>query len=454
MIKSIAFTALIFNLIGFNVPAAMIFKEKVCVAELSSDDLGLPDLAVGQNNNIYVAWYEQNKGVFLSRSIDGGVSFEKKVHLDEKLSGISSPEVAIGADGSIIVMYLAARYADFDGNISVIMKRSFDNGMSFQTDVIFEIPYSAINISAGFTSDLKINQKTICYLWNNANALYLSMSKDMGENFETITINETINTSSVSKDPVVALQSDGSVFELHYECESGPDHKGNICDLYFSKLEVNGNAFSDSKLIAKTDSFAGFTTQGSIATTTEGQTYLIWNHSPTYKNLGNKAPIYYTHSEDSCEKFGENNEVCFDGGTCYEVIWKTLIDRQNAIHFLYTTDGGGLAYRKSSDSLRTFDKETIITENEADVFPDMVINSAGDLFVTWLETSVDDNLPRIYFSRSVNAADGDNQDDSNDGCFLKTIFEKESSKNVTLKHPISKINDSDINCGFYPQNPS
>lgn len=409
MIKTIAFIALTFNLIGFNLHAAMIFKEKVDVAELSSDDIGLPDLAIGRNNNIYVAWYEQNKGVFLSRSIDGGVFFEKKVHLDGELSGISSPEIAIGSDGSIIVMYLAAKCADFDGNISVMMKRSFDNGLSFQTDVIFEMPYSAINISTGFTSDLQVNQKTICYIWNNSNALYFSMSKDMGKNFETITINETINTSSVSKDPVVSLQSDGSVFALHYECESGPVHKGNVCDLYFSKLENNGDAFSDSKLIAKTDSFTGFTTQGSIVTTTEGLTYLIWNHSPTISDLGKEAPIFYTHSADGDENFGENSEICFDGGTCYEVIWKTSIDRQNGIHFLYSTYGGGLAYRKSSDLLQTFSKEIIVTDNEADVFPDMVINAAGDLFVAWLETSVDDNLPRIYFSRSIDAADGDNQ---------------------------------------------
>jgi hypothetical protein len=432
MIKSIVLIALAFNLIGFNLSAAMIFKEKVDVAELSSDDLGLPDLAIGRNNNIYVVWFEQNRGVFLSRSIDGGLSFEKKVHLDQELSGISSPEVAIGADGSIIVMYLAAKCADFDGNISVIMKRSFDNGLSFQTDVIFEISNNAINISTGFISDLQVNQGDICYIWNNANALYFSMSKDMGENFKTITINETVNTSSVSKDPVVSLQSDGSVFALHYECESGPDYEGNRCDLYFSKLENNGNVFSDSKLIAKTDSFAGFTTQGSIITTTEDQTYLIWNHSPTYRSLGKEAPIFYTHSEDGGENFGQNNEICFDGGTCYEVIWKILIDQQNAIHFLYTTYGGGLAYRKSSDLLQTFGKEIIVTDNEADVFPDMVINAAGDLFVAWLETSGDDNLPRICFSRSIDTADGDHQNDSNifdddgssDGCFLKAIFEK------------------------------
>jgi hypothetical protein len=434
MIKTIVFIALTFNLIGFNLSAAMVFKKKVSVAELSPDDLGLPDLAIDQNNNIYVTWYEQNKGVFLSRSIDGGVSFEEKVHLDKEISGISSPEVAIGADGSVIVMYLAAKCADFDGNISVIMKRSFDNGLTFQTDVAFEIPNCAINISIGFTSDLQVDQQTICYIWNNANALYFTTSKDMGESFNTITINETINTSSISKDPVVSLQSDGSVFAMHYECESAPDHKGNSCDLYFSKLGNNSNAFSDSKLISKTDSFAGFTIQGSIVTTTEGHTYLIWNHAPKYSDLGEKAPIFYTLSKDGGENFGENNEICFDGGTCYEVIWKALIDKHNMTHFLYTAYGGGLAYRKSSDLLQTFGKEISITDNEADVFPDMAINADGDLFVAWLETSVGGSLPRIYFSRSVNIADDDLQNNLNrvddeglhDGCFLKTIFNKES----------------------------
>jgi len=43
----------------------------------------------------------------------------------------------------------------------------------------------------------------------------------------------------------------------------------------------------------------------------------------------------------------------------------------------------------------------------------MVINAAGDLFIKWLETRGDGDLPCIHFSRSIGSADDANKDDSN-----------------------------------------
>ena len=439
LFKTIIFTALMLNLIGLDALAATVFKAKVNVAECvwNSQGISNPDVAVDRNY-IYIAWedveYDESVsgGVFLSRSVDGGVTFEEKIRLDESLGVPSAPEIAIGTDGSVIVMYVTF---DIENNISVIMKRSFDNGLSFQTDVISTLDFSLMNMPSQSTTDLQVNGDAIGYIWANARGCQLFLSKDRGANFDHITINtptdNNVERIRVPKDPVVSLQSDGSVFVLRYEYGDN-----SLANLYFSKLANNSDAFSDSILIAETNSFVGFTTQESIVTTTDGYTYLIWNQAPAdYSDLEEETPIFFTHSEDDGESFSGNNKICFDGGTCSELIYKTLIDQEDATHFLYIIPGCRLRYRKSSDLLQSFSEEVIITDKHISGIPDMVINTVGDLFVTWAETSGDNNVTHIYFSRSTEGTNDDNsngnENNSNNsanggsggGCFLKTVFE-------------------------------
>ena len=425
-----------FNFIALSALAATGFNEKVSVAEISPSLFTMPDLAVDRNNYIYVTWNEgipNNKCIFLSRSVDGGRTFEEKIRLDDDFGSLNSPEVAIDADGNVIVMYVAS---DLEHNILVIMKRSFDNGLSFQTDVILRMDYDIVDMRYHpyhGTTDLQINGDAIGYVWDNSRGCQLSLSKDGGDNFDHITINSPTNNAEepieIPRNPVVSLQSDGSVFVLRYEYEDY-DHS----DLYFSKLANNVDAFSDSILIAELDYYSGYTilSPGSIVTTTDGYTYLVWNQFLAGLNNRDKEtplPFNFTHSEDGGESFGENSETCFDGGICRQGIHKTLIDQKNTTHFLYNSDSSyGLAYRKSTDLLQSFSEEITINERTA-LFPDMVINAAGDLFVTWLDTT------HIYFSRSTEGADdnnpGNNNDNSNNGgngssgggCFLKTVAE-------------------------------
>lgn len=99
-----------------------------------------PKFCLGQNGAIHVVWlghYKLGGGVWYTRSLDGGVSFETERNLQDVQTGGDSPTVIADSEGTVIAHWLDGRVEE-DPNSPVASPiftcRSTDNGQTFSTD--------------------------------------------------------------------------------------------------------------------------------------------------------------------------------------------------------------------------------------------------------------------------------------------------------------------------------
>ena len=95
-----------------------------------------PQIAVSQDNNIYVAWQSNPQGgngeIVFTRSTDNGESFENAVTIRDKNVDSQNPQIAVSQDNNI---YVAWQSNSQEGNGSIVFTRSTDNGESFENPI-------------------------------------------------------------------------------------------------------------------------------------------------------------------------------------------------------------------------------------------------------------------------------------------------------------------------------
>jgi N,N-dimethylformamidase beta subunit-like, C-terminal len=95
-----------------------------------------PQIAVSQDNNVYVAWQSNpqagNGEIEFTRSTDNGASFENAVSISDKNGNSLDPQIAVSQDNNVYVAWQSNPQA---GNGEIEFTRSTDNGASFENTV-------------------------------------------------------------------------------------------------------------------------------------------------------------------------------------------------------------------------------------------------------------------------------------------------------------------------------
>ena len=207
-----------------------------------------PDLAVGGDGSIYVAWQDERNGdsdVYFSRSIDGGQTFSSDVRVNDDVGTTNqdAPSIAVGAGGNIHAVWSDWR----NGNSDIFFSKSTDGGLTFGDGLLNDNDVEVDDYPSGAMHDYPViavdNLETIFVAWRDTRNgfsdqdIYFTQSEDGGltfgdglENDNDIKVNDDLDDTDQLL-PAMALTPDGSVCIVWYDNRNFADKR---VDIYFS----------------------------------------------------------------------------------------------------------------------------------------------------------------------------------------------------------------------------
>jgi hypothetical protein len=236
--------------------------------ETGGGEEGEPQVAISNNGNIYVSWYDgENNDVLFTRSIDRGASFSSPlqplgigscIDYQGRLSGM---KLATSENNVYLACHVAGTEV-YEGIVgltydktynSLFLARSIDGGKSFETPVEVASMYTA------FSHDLNIvtEGSNIYMVWESDGDLYFIKSNDGGATFGT-SLNLSFGDEQVRSDSLNPdLFVDGNtVFVAWQNWTDFHDPEGNyhINNEIFLIMSTNGgDVFGNAVNISKDD---------------------------------------------------------------------------------------------------------------------------------------------------------------------------------------------------------
>jgi hypothetical protein len=452
--------------------AATGFSEKLLLDEGDPDVDALfahPRMCIGPNNIIYIIWvnnYGDGKCLLFTRSLDGGISFEKVKQLDCKTSSSeprisANPEIGVADDGTIFIFY--SKHNLETNQITLILKKSENEGAYFDTQTLYTeqltteaIPY------AGQRADIKITENGIYYVWNEHDQNYLTRSTGVDNSFETIKMkpiedDNGLSPNQFNKAPSVAIDSNNNLYVVWKAGNVDPDDVVKKAKyVYSAKLDNGNNHFSEYNMAAKCEpSNSSSFGSPSIVTTTDDNVFIFYNiMGNDFIDSFYKDPLFTRFSNDGGSSFSEPLEITFGELDGFEsVSINAMAKGQNDVmHFAYLFlemaewTNGTLYYSNSSDSCNSFSTGVKIADLVSD--SDMCLNAEdGTIYVVWDQSfPVEDSPHGVYFSRSIDLPDDNSSEDNGNtdsesggggGCFIGSSMRK---INKQYQAPKSVIN--------------
>ncbi len=245
------------------------FNPDIMVSD-GYDNASHPSLAIDSEGTILVVWVDgrnESAGtrIFLSRSLDGGESFDDGTIIDDSLGSLmqQDPEIATGGDSIGVVWYESP-------SEKVYFSISSDGGDAFSqpkrlSDNPPSVPerYPSISLDeSGYIAVSWSDRRTLDY------DIYATDSRDFGATFATdVRVNDDI-TSNFQYQPSVAVDRNGYVYVVWMDMRNGSEW-----DIYFARSPVG---LAD---LASTSSDITFSNGDSVPYATEMMiNATIWNY--------------------------------------------------------------------------------------------------------------------------------------------------------------------------------
>ncbi len=222
--------------------------------------------------------------IYFARSTDGGESFDAPLNLSDSPAGAgkgrTSPErwhngsldMATGPDGHIY-----ASWTDYEGPLWV--SRSTDGGQSFDEPVQVagddDDPTRSPSLATGGNGDVYV---AWTYGERSDADIYVSRSTDRAASFDEPL--RAIDTEGHSDSPSLAIDDD----TLHLTMADSPDGRFGRYAVHYARSEDGGRTFEDSRELSApaTDSREGAAFP-SLELDTRGNPHVLWEHFPDYE---------------------------------------------------------------------------------------------------------------------------------------------------------------------------
>ena len=160
-----------------------------------------PPSQSADGNSVYVLWSDNSTGnfdVMLSKSNDGGVTFDEPINLSENIGSSITPTIysppSQSADGNSVYVLWSDNST---GNFDVMLSKSNDGGVTFDEPInLSENIGSSITPTIYSPPSQSADGNSVYVLWSDNSTgnfdVMLSKSNDGG-----VTFDETINISQI-----------------------------------------------------------------------------------------------------------------------------------------------------------------------------------------------------------------------------------------------------------------
>jgi len=370
-------------------------------------DQHLPSIALGPDDQIYIAWVDcrndptcqTDTDIYFARSTDGGQSFDPAVLVsDDGTFFANAPKVAADGSGNIYVVWHDNRMGD---SWNVYLSKSDNGGASFYPSVPVNDYISGVD---QYEPDLTVDTNDNIYVsWTRK---YLDDTLQL-DDYDIYMATLTVGGASFGPSTKV---NDGS--DWQYKSSIKVDSSGNvyvtwtdrrnggISDVYFAKSADAGATFSPNiRVNTYTDQSQGYP---EMVLDDDEVIYIVWNDARRlYKT--NSRDIYMAHSLDRGETFEKEIRVndlpispefeyLYPSVTAFSrghvsVTWE---DKRNGNWDVYLarSDNGGISFRPSW-------RVNSVTKKSQSV-PDGVMDRYGYIYLTWRDQRSGDF--DIYFA--------------------------------------------------------
>lgn len=394
------------------------------------DDAG-PAIAVAPSGEIAIVWNgdETQKSIWFSRSLDGGTTFSPAVRINDPVAyppsySVYQPDVAVGPNGTIYVVWFDYRAWADDGSLSspinVYLDRSTDGGATWGTDVLVSTggtgtypwhfqPYLAIDPANG-NLYVSFNDYDRYSPEGDPSDVSVARSVNGGASFQPKVRVDDLGTALVTQSfSSIAVAPAGDVY-VAFE-----DNRGSGTDIYLARSTNGGQTFG-TNLRVNPDS-TGLQQEPSIQVDGAGRvcaTWFDWRTDPDPATPPNLNQILFARSPAGGAAFGAAVQVtdasmnadfgfsfpprlAIDPAGSIGIVW---FDRRADTTFCWLdrSNNGGASF--GTDQLLHRDREDL-----SHALPRIAFAGAGAPIATWEDRRNGNGHFDVFFTQQYAVTD-------------------------------------------------
>ncbi len=336
-----------------------------------------PSIGTDPSGNVYAVWEDYRGGgfdIYASRMAHNGSSFATNVKINDDVdpSKQSRPDLAVGDDGSVHVVWEDERNKNWD----IYYANSTDGGITYGANVLVTT-VNKTNWQNNPTIDVD-SSGTVHVAWEDNRDVNWSVY--YANSLDGFSSNTKVSEDTLPGNQWSAALRVGDTGTIHVAWEGGSD-------IYYARSTDGGLSFGPSILI---NDDGGNASQGkaSIAVETGGIVHIAW------EDIRNgDSDVYYARSTDDGLSFGPNVRINDDMTTEGQGTPSIAVEDGEFLHIAWADAREGSSdvyYTASADSGASFYPNTKVNDDtlkkNLQTRPSVAAEDGGYFHVGWKDS--------------------------------------------------------------------
>ncbi len=349
---------------------AEVWNTLVSDTQLTTADVGSwnPKIVIDPQNNSHITWFDYRSGsyeIYYTKIDNDGNTIIEDTQLTSTITGSFWPSIDLDANNNVHISWHDER----QGNLEIYYTKLDSNGNTLVDDLRI-----TANSGASAASSIAVDKNdNVHIVWNdNSDGNYEIYYTKLDNNGNTL-IEDTRLTfdTTESQSPVLVTDSQGDVHVAWV------DLRDSNWDLYYTKLDNNGNTLIDDTRITTADNVSA---NPAIAIDSVDNIHLAW-----YYGRDRNAEIYYKKLDNAGNVILDDVRVSSDRKRSY---WPAIaIDSTNSANIAWydNRDGNFEIYFSKVDQLGNIAVENTRLTSDANIsyVPSLGVDSYDKLHLIW-----------------------------------------------------------------------
>lgn len=334
---------------------------------------------VENNNHIYVVWQSSLSGassILMTKSLDGGTSFEKPVQISDVSQLSAFPQIAFSGNH----VYSSWIEKSTDNSTNIIFAKSDDRGNSFGVPL-----HVTHNIGNSGIPKLFADGTQVYLTWEDNShgdyEVFLSKSSDSGASFH---VPVDISTTTGQSGTPEVIVSGNNLYAVWMDNTSGN------YDIFFTKSTDGGNTFVKPINISSLKGDSGYPQ----FTVWKNNIYVTWTQTMS----GINYDVFFAKSTDNGDTFDKPVNLSNNFGPSG---WPKIASDGNVyVSWVDSTPGKfDILITKSTDGGVTFENATNLSNSKKESYENDMTASNNTVYVVWQEGQSGNHT--VVFSKST-----------------------------------------------------
>ena len=356
------------------------FNNPVNLSATTTGQSSYPQF-VEQDNHVYVIWQSSLFGtstILMTRSLDGGISFEKPIQLSDESQLSAFPQIALSGNN----VYSSWIEKSADNSTNIIFTKSNDQGNSFGAPL-----HVTHNVGNSGIPKLSADGNNVYLTWEDNSRgdydVFLSKSSDSGASFH---VPLDISTTTGQSGTPEVIASGNNVYAVWMDNTSGN------YDIFFTKSSDGGVTFEKPVDISNLKGDSGYPQ----FTVWKNNIYVTWTQTMS----GINYDVFFVKSGNNGDTFDKPINLSNNLGPSG---WPQITSDGN-IYVSWVDSSFGkfdILITKSSDGGVTFESPTNLSHSKSESYENQMATLNNTVYMVWQEEEGKSGNHTIVFSKST-----------------------------------------------------